>query len=201
MTGGGRGGQFGVLPIRAGETPFLQKGKRPGAGQLMIPPLASPPPPEVPPPSLALLPRQGADRAGVQNARHADGQDGAGLPPGHHPLQPRWAFLYLPTPPGALPPPLSWAQAPSVLTLFGPPLPRCQGALQPRGGGAAAGESLRLARVLLQAEVPGSAGEVTAAGGRGVPVPFGIWGGGERLYPHLCLGSLVGAGGNGQPFV
>lgn len=32
---------------------------------------------------------QGPVRAGVENERHADGQDGARLPQSHHSLQPR----------------------------------------------------------------------------------------------------------------
>lgn len=39
------------------------------------------------------LPPQGADGAGVQDAGHADGQDGAGLPARHRPLQPRYRLL------------------------------------------------------------------------------------------------------------
>lgn len=39
------------------------------------------------------LPTQGADGAGVQDAGHADGQDGAGLPARHRPLQPRYRLL------------------------------------------------------------------------------------------------------------
>ena len=41
---------------------------------------------------ICLLPPQGADGAGVQDAGHADGQDGAGLPARHRPLQPRYCL-------------------------------------------------------------------------------------------------------------
>lgn len=39
------------------------------------------------------LPLQGADGAGVQDEGHAHGQDGAGLPACHRPLQPRYGLL------------------------------------------------------------------------------------------------------------
>lgn len=39
--------------------------------------------------SADLISTQGLDRVGLQNERHADGQDGARLPEGHRSLQPR----------------------------------------------------------------------------------------------------------------
>lgn len=36
-----------------------------------------------------LISTQGPNRVGLQNERHADGQDGARLPAGHRPLQSR----------------------------------------------------------------------------------------------------------------
>lgn len=56
---------------------------------------------------------------------------------------------------------------------------RCQGTLEPGRGGAAAGEGLRLAGVLLQAEVPRAAGQVRVC----------VWGGTQAL--------LVGGGPGG----
>lgn len=50
--------------------------------------------------AFSRAPSQGADGAGVQDAGHADGQDGAGLPARHRPLQPRYC---LPSGPGTAP--------------------------------------------------------------------------------------------------
>lgn len=106
---------------------------------------------------MNFISAQGPNRVGLQNERHADGQDGARLPSGHRPLQPRSLELPLVVFYCRIGVLCGLTFSLFLVFFF---VRRRKRSFQPFRGRGAEGKSLRLFGVVHQAEIPRPAGQV-----------------------------------------